>query len=189
MTAYSPDAQKAIRASELKRQSYWPGLAREGNKLILSHPHRGGQKARRDLATYVARELPEFQWDSKRGHWQAPLDEALLIRVLDAFTQAKEVQLRLAKSLTADDTVTLIVQYEASGRIIRSAGTVIRVQRNGDDPRPPKSSVSPDNAGRLLEARGYKFVGNEWLDRLGTTFRPRQKQVFNRKALIVKLSP
>lgn len=177
----SPEARKAMQASEIKRRSYWPGLARQGDKLILTHPHRGGYKHKADLAKYVKEKLPELQWDSKRGHWQAPLDEATLGKVLNAFTQANEVQLNMAKSLTDDDTVALIVQYEASKRYLRSGGQLVGVQRNGDKPRPPKGSVSPNEAGRTLESRGYEFAGSEWLDR--DTFRPRQKWVFKRLAV------
>lgn len=78
--------------------------------------------------------------------------------------------------------VTLIVQYESSGRYLRDKGQIVEVQVDDQPPRPPKGSTDPDQAGRWLEANGFQLdpTASRWIDKLRTTFRPRRKQIFRK---------
>lgn len=180
----SPEARKARTASELKRRSFWPKLALVDGKLVLTHPHRGGYKARRDLAAYIAKELSQLRWNSKECRWEGPPE--LLPKILASFSQAGEVQLHLDNTLEQEkpalpNRVTLTVQYPSSRRYLRDRGKIVEVQQDDGESRPPRNGFTdPDTAGRYLESRGYEFLETEsrWLDRPNAGFRRRRRQVF-----------
>lgn len=77
-------------------------------------------------------------------------------------------------------TVTLIVEHHSSGRYIRGGGHILSVQEDANEPRPPKGWTSADKAGLWLESNGFEFdpVASKWLDKPGTTVRPRRQQVY-----------
>lgn len=96
----SPKAHKAVQASENRRRLRWPALYRTEDKLILCHPDTGGAKHRAKLATYVEENLPaEMTWDDRRCWWWMPLNTENLDKILEAFTLAGEIQLRLSEGV------------------------------------------------------------------------------------------
>ena len=79
----------------------------------------------------------------------------------------------LAEPQAKPAEITLIVQYEASARYIRSKGDIVEVRHDGIV-RPP-NNPDPDAAYRWLESNGYKPVNFQRLDRPGTTFQARKR--------------
>lgn len=87
--------QKARGAAEQQRRAYWPSLSRADSFLILERPHRfrrGGAKA---FADYVYKELSLFGFNSKQNRWEAPATLEAWEQLVDKFTQAGELQVRL----------------------------------------------------------------------------------------------
>jgi hypothetical protein len=88
--------QKAVNAAEQTRRAFWPSLSRADSSLILERPHRfrrGGAKA---FADYVYKELSLFGFNSKRNHWEAPATLEAWEQIVDKFTMAGELQVRLS---------------------------------------------------------------------------------------------
>lgn len=96
MNDLSPKAQKAVAAGEQRRRAYWPTLNRTETLLILERPHRFRKGGRKAFADYVYKELPLFGFNSKRNYWEAPLTWEAYSQIVDKFTQAKELQVRLS---------------------------------------------------------------------------------------------
>lgn len=79
MDGLSPEAARARYDAGI-RDSMWtknlsPSLARTASHAIIQRPEYGGRKRQRAWANWLAENLPQFTFNSKRGWWQAPLSE------------------------------------------------------------------------------------------------------------------
>lgn len=66
-------AQKARREAAVRASDWRPTLARTKTKAIVQCPRKGG--GWRGFADLVREKLPAFTFNSRRGWWEAPLEE------------------------------------------------------------------------------------------------------------------
>lgn len=92
-----PKIQKARNASEMRRRSYWPALSKTDTNFVLKRPHRFHRNGRKNFTNYMYKELPLFGFNSKKNQWEAPLTLEAWQQVVDKFTLAKELQVRLSE--------------------------------------------------------------------------------------------
>lgn len=96
MNELSLKAQKAVAAGEQRRRAYWPSLSKTENLLILERPHRFRKGGRKAFADYVYQQLSLFGFNSRLNRWEGPLTWEAYSQIVDKFTQAKELQVRLS---------------------------------------------------------------------------------------------
>jgi hypothetical protein len=70
----SPEAAKAQFEAAGRMRGWWPWLKRTSTKAILKRPRNGGYKHRKAFAQWVAENLTDFRFNSKRNWWEASLD-------------------------------------------------------------------------------------------------------------------
>lgn len=95
----SPRARKNVRASEMKRKTYWPKISKAETLLILERPLRFNWGGRKAFADYVHKKLPLFSFNSKLNQWEGPLTLEAWEQIVDRFTLAKELQVRLGEGI------------------------------------------------------------------------------------------
>jgi hypothetical protein len=71
---YSLRAQKARREAAIRAGDWQPSVARTQTKAIVQR-RSGGRQRQRGFAEWVKVNLPTYTYNSKRGWWEAPLEE------------------------------------------------------------------------------------------------------------------
>jgi hypothetical protein len=69
----SPEAEKAQRDAAGRMRGWWPWLKRTSAKAIVTRPRNGGRRHQKAFAQWVAENLPDFRFNSKRNWWEADL--------------------------------------------------------------------------------------------------------------------
>lgn len=116
----SPKVQKARRKSYSRQRDYWPTLYRDGNEMVLVRPMKFRiltesrdeffeklAKHRAYFADLVAKELPQFRFDSTQkirdrkrlGAWVAPLTMENYQAVEQMCDHYREILLNLSRGI------------------------------------------------------------------------------------------
>jgi hypothetical protein len=69
----SPEAEKAQREATGRMRGWWPWLKRTSTKAIVTRPRNGGRRHQKAFAQWVAENLPDFRFNSRRNWWEADL--------------------------------------------------------------------------------------------------------------------